>query len=303
VGCGALLAPARLTTADRLPTVRVSLSDQNWSRLVGAYISSNDRLKVGHITPSSNTVLEPLTCLMSRSYDDRVSHHFTRLKVEAITLRPAHTGQFFPEPMLAAAELLADAGVDAIVWNGTSGGWNGVDADRELCALISERTGIASTTTTLAQFEVLDEVGLHRPALALPYTQDVVQRITEEFKRAGHDVVASSSGGVSDNRSMAYVSEETVRGLVREADRATADSILIYCTGVAGAQLADELERVYGKPVFDSVAVTLWKALKMIGIEPRIDRWGRLLSGTLAPSSSALVTIPSTPGWQSTATG
>jgi maleate isomerase len=270
---------------------------------VGAYVSSNDRLKIGHITPSSNTVLEPLTSLMSRTYDGRVSHHFTRLKVEAITLRPAHTGQFFPEPMLAAAELLADAGVDAIVWNGTSGGWNGVDADRELCALITERTGVASTTTTLAQLEILDDLGLHRPALALPYTTDVVQRITEEFTLAGHDVVGASSGGVSDNRSMAYVSEETVRGLVRDADRATADCILIYCTGVAGAQLADELERVYGKPVFDSVAVTLWKALTMIGLELRIDGWGSLLSGTLAPSSSGLATIPATPGWRSTATG
>ena len=125
----------------------------------------------------------------------------------------------------------------------------------------------------------------------------------EEFNRAGHDVVGASAGGVSDNRSMAYVTEETVRGLVRDADRATADCILIYCTGVAGAQLADELERAYGKPVFDSVAVTLWKALTMIGLELRIDGWGSLLSGTLAPSSSGLVTTPSTPGLRSTATG
>lgn len=270
---------------------------------MGAYIPSEGRLKVGHITPSSNSVLEPLTCSMSRSYDDRVSHHFTRIKVDAITLRPAHTGQFSPEPMLAAAELLADAGVDAIVWNGTSGGWNGVDADRELCALISERTGIASTTTTLAQLEVLDQAGLHRPALALPYTSDVAQRITEEFTRAGRHVVAMSVCGVSDNRSMAHVSEETVRALVRDADRATADCILIYCTGVAGAQLADELERVYAKPVFDSVVVTLWKALTMVGIEPRVAGWGSLLSGTLLPSSTAWATITSTRGWRSTANG
>jgi maleate isomerase len=260
-------------------------------------------MKVGHITPSSNTVLEPLTCLISRPYDDRVSHHFTRIKVEAITLRPAHTVQFSPEPMLAAAELLADAGVDAIVWNGTSGGWNGVEADRELCSLISERTGILSTTTTLAQLEILERSGLRRPALALPYTADVAQRVAEEFAVAGHEVVASTAAGVSDNRSMAHVAESTVRALVRDADRAVADCILIYCTGVAGAQLADELEGTYGKPVFDSVAVTLWKALTMVGIEPRLDGWGSLLSGTLVPSSTAWATIATTHGWQSTATG
>lgn len=270
---------------------------------MGAYIPSELRLKIGHITPSSNTVLEPLTCRMSRHYDDAVSHHFTRLKVEAITLQPVHTGQFLTGPMLAAADLLADAGVDAIVWNGTSGGWNGFDADRELCALIAERAGIASTTTTLAQLEILDHAGLHRPALALPYTLDVAQRITREFRRAGHDVVAASAGGVSDNRSMAYVSEDRVRALVHEAASDAADCILIYCTGVAGAHLADELEQAYGKPVFDSVAVTLWKVLTMIGIEPRIDGWGSLLSGTLVPSSTVSARIPSKPGQQSTAIG
>ena len=254
---------------------------------MGSYMRSDGRMKVGHITPSSNTVLEPLTCLMGRTYEGRVSHHFTRIKVEAITLRPAHTGQFSPEPMLAAAELLADAGVDAIVWNGTSGGWNGIDADRELCARISERTGIACSTTTLGQLEILAQSGRRRPALVLPYTADVAQRIAAEFAAAGYEVVASATAGVSDNRSMAYVSEATVRGLVREADREVADCILIYCTGVAGAQLARELEGVCGKPVFDSVAVTLWKALTMVGIEPRIDGWGSLLSGTLVPFSMA----------------
>ncbi|MDQ6805560.1 MAG: hypothetical protein M3065_11470 [Actinomycetota bacterium] len=36
------------------------------------YFPSEKRHKLGHITPSSNTVLEPLTGLMSREYDDRL---------------------------------------------------------------------------------------------------------------------------------------------------------------------------------------------------------------------------------------
>jgi maleate cis-trans isomerase len=111
------------------------------------YVPAEQRRKVGHITPSSNTVLEPLTMLMSRDYDARASHHFTRIKVDAITLEPRHTGQFSSDAMLAAAELLA------------------------------------------------------------------------------------------------------------------------------------ALEEELGKPVFDSVAVTLWKALTMVGIKPRLHGWGRLLAG------------------------
>lgn len=244
-----------------------------------AYAPADSRRKIGHITPSSNTVLEPLTGLMSRPLDASVSHHFTRIKVEAISLQARHTGQFAAESMLAAAELLADAAVDAIVWNGTSGGWNGIDADRAICTLISERTGIASSTTMLAQLEVLAELGLARCGLALPYTDDVAARIAAEFGAAGVQVTGFSHGGVSDNREFALVSPPRVRALVRQADSPRAECILMFCTGLAGAHLVDELEAELGKPVFDSVAVTLWKALTMVGIEPRLSGWGSLLSG------------------------
>jgi maleate isomerase len=243
-------------------------------------VPSGQRLKIGHITPSSNTVLEPLTGLMSRAVDDRVSHHFTRLKVEAISLEQRHTQQFGPEAMLAAADLLSDAAVDAIVWNGTSGAWNGVDADREICALISERTGVPSSTSTLAQLEVMARSGFGRCGLAVPYTDDVTARITEVYGGAGVQIVAVANAGVSGNREMALVSEDKLRTLLREADSPDADCILLICTGVAGAQLVADAEQELGKPIFDSVAVTLWKALAMVGIEPRLQGWGRLLAGT-----------------------
>jgi maleate isomerase len=242
------------------------------------YVPARQRRKIGHITPSSNTVLEPLTCMISRPFDDRVSHHFTRIKVEAITLESRHTEQFAPGQMRAAAELLGDAGVDAMVWNGTSGGWNGIAADRELCALIYDHSGIPTSTSTLAQLEVLERFGIRRVGLAVPYTDDVSARIARVYGEAGIEVVACANAGVSENRDMALVSEERTRSLVLDADASDAECVLLYCTGLAGAQLVDGLEAQLGKPVFDSVAVTLWKALTMVGIEPRVTGWGRLLS-------------------------
>jgi maleate isomerase len=247
--------------------------------LTSQYVPSAKRRKIGHVTPSSNTVLEPLTSLMSRDFDDRVSHHFTRVKVDAISLEPRHTEQFAPDLMLAAADLLSDAAVDAIVWNGTSGSWKGVDADRELCALISERTGVPSSTSTLAALEAMVGSGFERCALAVPYTDDVTARIAEVYGDEGVQVVGSANAGITGNREMALVSEDLVRRLLREADSPDADCILLICTGVAGAQLVQEAEAELGKPIFDSVAVTLWKTLTMVGIEPRLRGWGSLLAG------------------------
>jgi maleate isomerase len=247
--------------------------------LSSGYVPSTARRKIGHITPSSNTVLEPLTGLISREYDDRVSHHFTRVKVEAISLETRHTEQFGPAAMLPAAELLSDAAVDAIIWNGTSGAWSGAAADRELCRLIREQTGVPASTSTLAQLEVLAEFGFGRCGLAVPYTADVAARIVDVYAGEGVQVLKTAHGGVRGNREMALVTDERVRALVRGADSPDADCVLLICTGVAAAQIVAELEEELGKPVFDSIAVTLWKALRMVDIDPRIAGWGRLLGG------------------------
>src|SRR3954452_22838289 len=100
------------------------------------------------LTPSSNTELEPLTAEMLRGQP--VSAHFARFRVLAINLGATATAQFDPAPVIAAAELLADAKVHAICWNGTSGAWLGLEQDRALAAAITARTGIPATTATLA---------------------------------------------------------------------------------------------------------------------------------------------------------
>ena len=55
-------------------------------------------------------------------------------------------GADLSEPMLDAAQLLADARVDVVVWNGTSGAWQGLDRDRLLVDRIRRDLGTPATT-------------------------------------------------------------------------------------------------------------------------------------------------------------
>ena len=89
--------------------------------------------RLGMLTPSSNTVLEPLNAAMLSELPD-ASAHFARFRILKISMEDDALGQFKNEPMLAAAELLADAQVQSICWNGTSSGWLGFDTDRTLIA-------------------------------------------------------------------------------------------------------------------------------------------------------------------------
>jgi hypothetical protein len=46
--------------------------------------------------------------------------------------------------------------------------------------------------------------------------------------------------------------------------------------------MVEEMEQELGKPIFDSIVVTLWKALDMSGIRRTIPGWGTLLEASAA---------------------
>ena len=161
-------------------------------------------LRLGVLTPSSNTALEPLTSALAACIPG-CSAHFSRFKVTEIALSTQALGQFDDSKILAAAELLADAKVDVIGWSGTSSGWLGFDADRRLVERIRERTGIAATTAVLALNELLALRGVKRLALVTPYTGDVQQKIVDNYRRIGIEVVAERHLGIRVNHEFAQV--------------------------------------------------------------------------------------------------
>ena len=121
--------------------------------------------RLGMLTPSSNTVLEPVTYAMLAGLPN-VSVHFSRFKVTEIGLSDQALGQFDDSQILRAAELLAHAKVDVIAWNGTSAAWIGWDSDERLCERITEATGIPACTTVLAYRDIFQRQGIHRVGLA-----------------------------------------------------------------------------------------------------------------------------------------
>jgi maleate isomerase len=243
------------------------------------------RRKVGHITPSSNTVIEPVTTLLAAQLGPAVSHHFTRIPVTAISLSSDSLDQFAHAPMLTAAELLATAELDAIMWNGTAASCVAIEPDRELCRSITSLTGLPSSTATLAILDALGLAGLSRCALALPFTEDVSEQLASVYAGEGIACAGLASAGISDNRAMAHLDPEQVKELVRAADDEDAECVLIVCTGVAGAPVVDELERELGKPVIDSVAAAFWQCHRLLGVTPRLSGWGALLAGELTPTT------------------
>jgi maleate isomerase len=239
----------------------------------------NGRVRLGILTPSSNTVLEPLT---SAILDDlpEVTAHFARFRVTEIALSPSSVAQFDDEQILAAAELLADAKVDAIAWSGTSAAWLGFARDVALCEYILKSTGRPAGTAVLALNEVLAIDGVKRLGLVTPYRDDVQAKIVANYDAAGIAVVSERHLGISDNYAFAEEPPDRIEALIREVAADRPDAIAVLCTNLRGAPLVSELEAEFDIPIHDSVAVTIWKSLKLAGVDPtRVQGWGRVFAG------------------------
>ncbi|MCP5151697.1 MAG: Asp/Glu/hydantoin racemase [Ectothiorhodospiraceae bacterium] len=236
------------------------------------------RTRLGILTPSSNTVLEPLSSAMVASLPD-VTAHFGRFAVTEIALSPASRAQFELDHQLAAARLLADARVGSIVWSGTSASWLGFDRDHALCRAITSATGIPAGSSVLAINELLALVGARRFALVSPYTGDVQSRIVDTYARHGLQCVAERHLGEHRNYAFATFEEPQIADLVRQCAAAGPDAITIMCTNMRGARIAPELERELGVPVLDSTAAAVWTAMRLAGDDPRrIEGWGQMFA-------------------------
>jgi maleate isomerase len=231
------------------------------------------------LTPSSNTVLEPITSAML-SEVDYVTAHFSRFRVTQIALSDGANRQFDHEEVLRAASLLADAKVDVIAWNGTSASWLGLEHDERLVETIERKLGIAATTCVLGYRELFQRLPARRIGLVTPYTDDVQARIVSTWTAAGMPVGPERHSGRSDNFSFAELEETDTEAMVRAVAAEGADAVAIVCTNMYATPLVPRLEARLGVPVYDSVAVTLWACFARLQ-EPlpgALLHWGRLFS-------------------------
>jgi maleate isomerase len=233
-------------------------------------------VRLGMLTPSSNTVLEPVTSAMVAGLPE-VSAHFSRFRVTEISLSEPSRRQFDLAPILEAAGLLADAKVDVIAWNGTSAAWLGFEIDERLRAAITAATGIPATTSMLALNEALAGYGARRIAVVTPYLDEVQERIVDNYQSLGLECVAERHLGDPGNFSFALVREDTIAAMIREVAQAEPQAIATVCTNLRAAPLVEALERSLGVPILDTISVVVWRSLRLAGVDAsRVQGWGRL---------------------------
>ncbi len=233
-------------------------------------------VRLGMLTPSSNTILEPVTTSMLAGLEE-VSVHFSRFHVTEIALTEGALAQFDDSAILAAAALLAHAKVDVIMWNGTSAGWLGFESDRRLCRRIEAASGVRAGTSMLALNEILAATGVKRFGLVTPYIEPVQDRLIANYAELGIACVTGPGLGIQDNFAFSQVPDETLFAMGRAVAAHKPDAIGFVCTNLRSAWLVAALEQALDIPVYDTIATAVWQSLKLAGVDPgRVKEWGRL---------------------------
>jgi maleate isomerase len=234
------------------------------------------RTLLGMLTPSSNTVLEPVTTALLAEVPE-ASAHFGRFAVTEIALSAQALAQFAREEILRAARLLSHARCQVIAWSGTSAGWLGFERDEALCTANTRETGALACTSVLAINELFAHFDVQRFGLVTPYVDEVQQAIVANYRRAGIDCVAERHLGLQDNFSFSEVGPDALQATVREVAAARPQAIVVLCTNLRGAPLVPALEAELGLPIIDSISAVVWKSLRLAGVDTRrIRAWGRV---------------------------
>jgi maleate isomerase len=231
---------------------------------------------IGTITPSGNTVVERVTLAILRHFSG-VTPLFSRTPVFGES--DPFPSSYGVEDMLTAARLLAHAKPDVLLWNGSKGAKIGVQHDRDYVARVQDETGIRTTTSILALDDLLRSRGLMRIAIVSPYDTHYQQGLVAALRDAGFDVVAERHRALKDNISFASIPSDAIATMVREAAEHKPDAVLTLCTNFPAATVIPAIEAETGIPMFDSVSIGVWGALRMAGVDTApAAAWGRVFA-------------------------
>lgn len=164
-----------------------------------------------------------------------------------------------------SARLLADCGVDLILYGCTSGSFiKGMGFDEKVEEDIRAATGIRTVSTSSCVLDALRRTDATRMAVYTPYIDEVNERARGFLEDNGFEVTTLFGLGLIDNTAVGRISPADVFKMVFENDRGGADLVFISCTNLRTLEIIAPLSKVLGIPVVTSNQASMEGALRAL---------------------------------------
>lgn len=240
------------------------------------------RAKLGLIVPPNNTVNE---AEWQAALPPGVSLHATRMRLNPLARTPDEMA-VLRAALVAAAKLVAEAGVDVVAFGCTAP--SAVNPRRAMEALIADAAGCPGATAGAAMADALLAVGARRVVLLSPFSETVTQHEAAFLAGEGIEVIATASLGhqtYAPGRKLGIhrIGMAAIRGALAELPVAAADAVMLSGTNLVTFALLAALEAATGRAVVSSNQALLWSALRRAGVPDRLPL-GRLFDAPGIPA-------------------
>jgi maleate isomerase len=178
----------------------------------------------------------------------------------------------------AASLILPSDDLDVVAYGCTSGAMT-IGPDRVAELVHQVKPGAAVTNPITAGLTGLKALGARRIAVITPYIDEVNAPLAAFIEAQGFEIVARASFKQETDPEICRVTPAAIRAAALDVGAAPdAEALFISCTGMRASGIIDQLERDLGKPVVASNQALSWHALRLAGLDDRIEGFGSLLT-------------------------
>ncbi|MGW0559277.1 aspartate racemase/maleate isomerase family protein [Streptomyces sp. NPDC003016] len=231
--------------------------------------------RIGHLTPSTSLGVERWAAQICKPVAIETAQPVARAALPEVMSGPAIAPSQSAE-LTRSAQLLSDAGVDAVVWGGSSTDLHGAAHARAVARWIEEVTGVRASTVTLSQLDLLARRDIVSVALVAPGCEQTAGRVADTYLAAGFKIASVTALGLATPRDAAELPVSRVRRLLLDADSPDAQCVVVAGTELPVAPVAALVERELGKPVYDGARVAIRTGLELLGLTVGAPEWGEM---------------------------
>lgn len=237
----------------------------------GSDIDYGSRGRVGLLLPSGNQAAEPQLRAM---LPDCIGLAVTRLKLvdasEKSLLEMAHDVE-------SGAELLADAGVDLIIFHCTAVSTYSVELETSILDRIQRAAKTKAIATSQALVGGLHTLAARRLVMLSPYPDEVNVREGAYFEAHGFEVLRFGGRACMTAKEMMQVTPDEWVEIALSNAEGNADAYVLSCTTTRSSESVERIEAALGRPVITSNTAVALACMQDLGVQQSVDGFGSLL--------------------------
>jgi maleate isomerase len=207
---------------------------------------------------------------------DGVGVHITRLKTEDYTTNET-LSRHIEHMADAASRIQPDMKPNVVSYSCTSGSI--VIGEKQVMGEIVKGAPWARPMCLVTGvLDALNELGVKKLVVGTPYLDEINTAEAEFLLQKGFDVLDIQGLNVSTGSEMGKVTPAYWKKFALEIDQPEADAIFLSCGGIRALEVAEEIEKVIGKPVITSNQAQFWSCLRRAGITDQLQGFGQIFS-------------------------